>query len=170
MLQKASVRCSEALHGLPAGQRAAGASFDVWDMAGGGGGKKGGQQQQQPEAVVVDAVVCALGVENVSLEVFFRVVGGMVKKKAGGMVLVTGMHPDVGRDQQAGLRGEGKGKGGGYVHDVEGVVEMGRGCGWRVKFGPEVREVREEDVGRFGERARKWVGRKVWFGMVLERG
>ncbi|KAL9019979.1 MAG: hypothetical protein Q9185_002769 [Variospora sp. 1 TL-2023] len=186
MLQKASARCTEVWQGLPRGERAAALGFDVWDMLCCGTKKKNppplpgcvvgegkGGKEEKEEDEGVDAVISTLVVEHVPLDVFFDVVGKMVRKKGKGVVLVTNMHADMGRSSQAGFRVGGTGekvRGKSYVHDMEEVVEVARREGWRVRWGPEEREIREEDVGRLGERARKWVGRKVWFGMLLERG
>lgn len=46
---------------------------------------------------------------------------------------------------------------------VEGVWERGIGLG-------EDGESFEQDVSRFGERARKWEGRKCWFGILMRFG
>ncbi|KAI4140060.1 MAG: hypothetical protein L6R39_005978 [Caloplaca ligustica] len=164
MLDIARDRCSRAWDSLSKNQRAATLSFDVWDML--------DEKIDMPGAARnADAAVSTLVVEHIPLDVFFGVCSGMVRE--GGVVLLTNMHSEMGAETQAGftdpMSGE-KVRPTSFVHTVEAVVEEAEKKGFEVVWGPEERRVHEEDFGKLGKRAEKWVGKKVWFGMILKKG
>ncbi|MCJ1445788.1 MAG: hypothetical protein MMC23_006293 [Stictis urceolatum] len=123
-----------------------------------------------------DAVVGTLVVEHIPLPTYFKTVANLLRP--GGWALVTNMHADMGEISQAGFNdprtGE-KVRPVSYKHAVGDVLEAAGGVGLKVVDvdgeGVRVREVREELVrdGKLGERARKWVGVKVWFGVVFTK-
>ena len=84
---------------------------------------------------------------------------------------MTNMHAEMGRIGQAGFVDESTGqkvRGTSYAHAIEEVVEAG--SKWKVTVVGEVEErgIEEKDLGSVvGERGRKWVGVKVWFGMIM---
>jgi len=88
------------------------------------------------------------------------------------------MHPEMGQRTQAGFMNGDKTKiqGESFIHSIEEVLLEGKKHGFVVWGGQGVMErgVGEEDIvgenGRegLGERGRKWMGCKVWFGVVME--
>ncbi|KAL1590729.1 hypothetical protein WHR41_00695 [Cladosporium halotolerans] len=120
-----------------------------------------------------DGVTSTLVLEHIPLQTYFRTLASLLKP--GGLAAVTNMHPDMGAGTQAGFKDEGgvRLKGESFVHGVRESVEAAREAGLE-RVG-DVREV-EVDEGMlegFGEGvrkgARKWVGRRVWFGLVLRK-
>ena len=81
------------------------------------------------------------------------------------------MHAEMGRKGQAGFVDEATGikvRGTSYNYEVGEVVEEGRNWGFSVIGELVERGVEESDVGRVvGERGRKWVGCRCWFGVVM---
>ena len=121
---------------------------------------------------VYDAVVSTLVLEHIPAETYFAVIAKVLKP--GAYALITNMHPDQGRISAAGYTTEmgEKVRGESYVHTVEGAVEAAQRAGLEVV--DEVREVEVDEGmianGLVGDRGRKWVGVKVWFGMVIRKG
>lgn len=125
-----------------------------------------------PEAAF-DGVTSTLVLEHIPLQTYFRTLAQLLKP--GGVAAVTNMHPEMGAGTQAGFKDEGgvRLKGESFVHGVQESVEAAEAEG--LELVGEAREV-EVDEGMlegFGEGvrvgARKWVGRKVWFGLVLRK-
>jgi hypothetical protein len=61
-------------------------------------------------------------------------------------------------------------RGDSYNYEVEEVVAEGKKWGFVLEGSVAEREVREEDIGEgrlLGPRGRKWIGVRVWFGMVM---
>ena len=83
------------------------------------------------------------------------------------------MHAEMGRLGQAGFVDETSGvkvRGQSFVYEIEEVLEEGKRWGFEVVGKVQERGVKEENVGEgrvVGERGRKWIGVKCWFGMVL---
>ncbi|KAI4128137.1 MAG: hypothetical protein LQ338_002874 [Usnochroma carphineum] len=163
MLDIASERCNQTWNSLPEAQRAATLSFNIWDVL--------AESNELPDAAKdADAIVSTLVVEHIPLDVFFSACSGMVKK--GGVLLLTNMHSDMGAETQAGFtdpRSGEKVRPVSFVHTIAQVVEEAKKRGFEVVWGPEEKEVREDDVERVGNRAKKWVGKKVWFGIILKK-
>lgn len=117
------------------------------------------------------AITSTLVLEHVPLSLYFPALASLLAP--GGVALVTNMHPDMGATTQAGFKdGEGRRlKGTSFSHGVGESVRAAEEAGLRVLG--EVREVRvtEEMLQGFGEGVRKgagkWVGKRVWYGMVL---
>lgn len=120
------------------------------------------------------AALSTLVLEHLPLPTFFRTLTALLAP--GAVALLTNMHPDMGaRGAQAGFVDEGSGvkvrAGRSWVHGVEEVVaEAGR---WGFGVLGEVREGVMEggmvERGVVGERGRKWVGVKVWFGVLVRK-
>ncbi|KAI4179637.1 MAG: hypothetical protein L6R41_007721 [Letrouitia leprolyta] len=93
--------------------------------------------------------------------------------RVGGFLLITNMHEDMGKaGSQAGFTNPDTGekvRGDSYFHRVEDVVEEAGRCGLEVHWGPEEREVMPAQVGMLGRRAERWVGVRVWWGVVLRK-
>ncbi|TAQ84519.1 hypothetical protein B7494_g7160 [Chlorociboria aeruginascens] len=123
-----------------------------------------------------DLVLSTLVLEHLPLKAFFETVKGLVKK--GGLVLVTNMHAEMGRRGQAGFvdeRGQ-KVRGESFNYEVGEVVDEGRRKGFEIldvkERGLESGDVKgeggkEEGGLGLGVRGRKWIGCKVWFGVVM---
>ncbi|KAL8916419.1 MAG: hypothetical protein Q9208_008520 [Pyrenodesmia sp. 3 TL-2023] len=161
MLDIATARCNQTLASLPEDGRVATLYFETWDLL--------DQAKDVPEiAKNADAVVSTLVVEHIPLDVFFGACSRMLKR--GGVLLLTNMHPDMGAETQAGftdpVSGE-KVRPVSYVHTIEKIVEEAKRWNFDVVWGPRERGVREDDLEKLGGRAEKWVGKKVWFGMIL---
>ncbi|KAI4118988.1 MAG: hypothetical protein LQ345_001019 [Seirophora villosa] len=159
----AMARCNQTLETLAQEARAATLSFDTWDML--------DEAHDVPEvAKNADAVVSTLVVEHIPLDVFFGACSRILKRA--GLLLLTNMHPDMGAESQAGftdpVSGE-KVRPVSYAHTVEATVEEAKRWGFETVWGPEERDVREDDLEKLGGRAKKWVGKKVWFGMMMKK-
>ncbi|KAF2489643.1 S-adenosyl-L-methionine-dependent methyltransferase [Lophium mytilinum] len=117
-----------------------------------------------------DGIISTLVLEHVPLAAFWQRVAGLLK--VGGWALVTNMHEEMGRESQAGfVAGDGrKVRGESWVHGVGETGEAARGAGLEV-VGVWERGVEEGDLGKgVGERGRKWVGRRVWYGVLVRKG
>jgi len=88
-------------------------------------------------------------------------------------VVITNMHAEMGRKSQAGFMDEETGskvQGESFVYEVEEVLEEARRWGFELVGDVGERGVGLEDLETsvVGERGKKWVGVKCWFGMVLK--
>ncbi|KAF1973781.1 S-adenosyl-L-methionine-dependent methyltransferase [Bimuria novae-zelandiae CBS 107.79] len=119
-------------------------------------------------AGAADGLVSTLVLEHVSLKDYFATVAALVRP--GGYALITNMHDEMGRVSQAGfVNAQGvKVRGQSFAYTVEGTVGAAREVGFEVVQVKE-RAVTKEDVesGSVGERGKKWVGVRVWYGVVL---
>jgi SAM-dependent methyltransferase len=125
-----------------------------------------------------DALITTLVLEHFPLSTFFSVLTSLIRP--GGFVLLTNMHPSMGALAQAGFvsqdsdTGEAiKVRGTSWVHGVEETADTARAAGFEVVGSGGVRE-RGVDEGMIergvvGARARKWIGVKVWYGMILRK-
>jgi len=122
-----------------------------------------------------DVVLSTLVLEHLPIDVFFRSVKSLLKKNGKGWLILTNMHAEMGRISQAGFVDEETGekiRGGSYNYEVEEVVAEAKKFCFALEGSVGEREVREEDIGPgegrvLGPRGRKWIGVRVWFGMVL---
>jgi hypothetical protein len=101
----------------------------------------------------------------------------------GGLALVTNMHPELGRLSRAGYKtasGE-RFKATSYVYTPAETVEAAAAAGLQLVGEVKERAVEEPMIdggvldgvkvekGAVAERARKYVGVKVWYGMILRK-
>lgn len=117
-----------------------------------------------------DGVISTLVLEHVPLRSFFRTAASLLR--AGGVLLLTNMHPDMGSVSQAGFvhpTTRVKIRPTSYAHTVADVRAAAREAGFEVLG--EIGEVgvTEEMVEKLGARAGKWIGMKVWFGGCLRK-
>ena len=114
-----------------------------------------------------------LVLEHFPLAAFAALVRALVRPA--GLVLLSNMHPDMGARSQAGFVStddEGrqvKIRGRSWVHGVAETVDGLAAEGLRVVGEVGERAVTQDILGLVGERGGKWVGCKVWYGMVLRR-
>jgi SAM-dependent methyltransferase len=116
-----------------------------------------------------DIVLSTLVLEHLPLDVFFRTVQSFLK--AGGYFLLTNMHADMGNISQAGFVDEVTGekiRGHSFAHEISEVIDEGSKWGFEVVGEVGERAIEADDLGVVvGERGKKWVGIKVWFGFVM---
>jgi hypothetical protein len=120
-----------------------------------------------------DLVLSTLVLEHLPLDVFYHCAASLLKP-TGGYLLLTNMHAEMGRISQAGFVDRSTGekiRGSSYAHEIEEVIEEGEKWGFKVVGEVRERAVEEEDLGTVvGERGKKWLGFRVWFGFVMQFG
>ncbi|KAL9596658.1 MAG: hypothetical protein Q9219_005653 [cf. Caloplaca sp. 3 TL-2023] len=167
MLDIAKARCNQAWESSAQHTRAARLDFEIWDF----------HSLQEEHGVVPsaaqhsDAVVSTLVVEHIQLEIYFKACSMILR--TGGVLLLTNMHSDMGnRGSQAGFTDPDTGekiRPTSFVHTTEEVVQTAQKWGFGVIVGPEERAVHEDDLKKIGKRAARYVGCKVWFGLILKK-
>ncbi|KAF2104420.1 S-adenosyl-L-methionine-dependent methyltransferase [Rhizodiscina lignyota] len=131
----------------------------------------------------VSAVISTLVLEHLPLRPYFAVIRTLLKPN--GLALVTNMHRDMGLVSQAGFeRVDENGvtvkvRGCSWAHGVQETVEAAREEGLEVvdvdeggvKLSVRERTVENDMIekGLVSERGRKWIGKHVWYGVVLRR-
>lgn len=119
-------------------------------------------------------LISTLVLEHIPDDKFFEGAARLIKP--GGYFLVTNMHAEMGAISQAGFVDVKTGmkiRPTSYAHKVEDVMAAAERVGFEVvaldEGGQRVRErsVDEAMVEGLGERARKWVGVTVWFGLCF---
>jgi SAM-dependent methyltransferase len=119
-----------------------------------------------------DVVISTLVLEHLPIDVFFQTCASFLKLN--GLVILTNMHAEMGKRSQAGFldtEGDMKVQGESFNYEIEQVVFAGRKAGFEiVGDGMKERGIEDDDVqgGVVGERGRKWVGCKVWFGGIFK--
>lgn len=128
-----------------------------------------------------DGLISTLVVEHIPADIFLSIISNILE--SGAFALLTNMHQDLGALSRAGFKnasGE-RFKATSYIHTPADIVEAARGAGMQL-----VGEMREMAVdaklidggtvcgmkvqkGFVAERARKYVGTKVWFGMMFRK-
>lgn len=119
----------------------------------------------------VNGIISTLVLEHIPLQDYFATLSALLLPDA--LALVTNMHADMGAKSQAGfVNAQGvKVRGSSFAHTVQDTIDAAKRVGLEVVSVKE-REVRTEDVenGMVGSRGWKWVGVKVWYGVVVRRG
>lgn len=117
-----------------------------------------------------NALISTLVLEHIPLPTYFSTLAAILAPA--GTALVTNMHAEMGSRSQAGfVNAQGvKVRGESYVYTLQDTVQAARDAGLEVVQVKE-RSVGEEDVrsGVVGGRGKKWVGCKVWFGVVVTK-
>lgn len=115
-------------------------------------------------------VISTLVLEHIPLAVFFATLASLLAP--GASALVTSMHAEMGARSQAGfVNAEGvKVRGQSYVYSLAETVQGAADAGLAVVEARE-RSVAARDVesGVVGGRGAKWIGCKVWFGIVVRK-
>ena len=123
-----------------------------------------------PSALDADALISTLVLEHIPLSEFFRTLSQILKP--GGFALVTNMHSEMGAISQAGFvdpeTGE-KVRPTSYNHTLEDVIAEASRQEFQVVGAVKERAMDEEMAEMVGERAKKWVGVTVWFGVCFRR-
>jgi SAM-dependent methyltransferase len=123
-----------------------------------------------PGLTPVNAVLSTLVLEHVPLPAYFSTLAALLLPN--GLAFVTNMHADMGAKSQAGFVNKDgvKVRGSSFAHTVQDTVDEAVRVGFEV-ISLQEREMRSGDVesGRVGERGWKWVGVKVWFGVVVKK-
>ena len=121
-------------------------------------------------ALNADAVISTLVLEHIPLFEFFRTLSQLLVP--GGFALVTNMHSEMGAISQAGFvdpaTGE-KVRPKSYNHRLEEVIAEARRQGFQVVGNVEERVMEEKMAEMLGDRAKKWIGVKVWFGVCFRK-
>ncbi|KAL2042507.1 hypothetical protein N7G274_005000 [Stereocaulon virgatum] len=121
-------------------------------------------------ALNADALISTLVLEHIPQYDFFQAISRVLK--AGGLALVTNMHPDMGKISQAGFvdpkTGE-KVRPQSYAHALEDVIEEARKQGFEIVGEVLERAVDEKTSEVLGVRAKKWIGINVWFGVCFRK-
>ena len=122
-------------------------------------------------ALEADALISTLVLEHIPLFEFFRTLSQILKP--GGFALVTNMHSEMGAISQAGFvdpeTGE-KVRPKSYNHILRDVVAEARRQDFQVVGNIEERVMEEKMAEMLGERAKKWIGVTVWFGVCFRKG
>lgn len=119
-----------------------------------------------------DMVISTLVLEHLPVDIFFSIVKKFLGP--GGILLMTNMHSEMGGISQAGFVDEKTGEkiqGTSYAHTIQEVLQEARNHGFELIGEMLERGIEESDIASkvVGQRGRKWVGVKVWFGGVLRR-
>lgn len=126
-----------------------------------------------PEEAVgtFDGLVSTLVLEHIPMPTYWTCVSKLLK--SGGIGLVTNMHPDMGAKSVAGFdNSEGvRMRGTSYIHGVDETVEAAKKAGMEI-IGEVIEVTMVEEMirsGAVGERGRKWIGTKVWYGFLFRK-
>ncbi|EPE35058.1 S-adenosyl-L-methionine-dependent methyltransferase [Glarea lozoyensis ATCC 20868] len=115
-----------------------------------------------------DIVLSTLVLEHLPVDAFFTTCASFLKSS--GLLIVTNMHAEMGKRSQAGFLdtdGDTKVQGESHNYETDEVIMAGRKAGFEILDGGLTeRGIEESDLQTraVGERGRKWVGCKVWFG------
>jgi hypothetical protein len=124
-------------------------------------------------AAGADGVMSTLVLEHVPLAAFFGAVRALLQGGPAarpGYLLLTNMHAEMGAVGQAGFvdaRTGRKLRGVSFAYSVAEVLHEAARQGFVVVGEVKERAVEVADLPVVGERGRKWVGCKVWFGCVF---
>lgn len=121
-----------------------------------------------PNLTPVNAVISTLVLEHVPLQAYFATLSSLLLH--GGLALVTNMHSDM-KSQAGFVNKDGvKVRGSSFAHTVQETLDAAMWAGFEVLSVNE-REMRRDDVesGSVGERGWKWVGVRVWYGLVVKK-
>lgn len=121
-----------------------------------------------------DCLITTLVLEHIPLKPFFSIINSILQP--GGYVLLTNMHPEMGSMSQAGFSSTDqdgnkiKIRGTSYIHGVEETVKAAEEAGFEVIGDVLERGIVDGEMAeKLGKRAAKWVGIKVWYGMILKK-
>lgn len=128
-----------------------------------------------------DGLISTLVLEHIPIEIFFGILAKVLKP--GAYALVTNMHENMGKLSRAGYKtasGE-RVKATSYIYSVPETLEAAANAGLSVIGDPKEAAVDEQMIdggvvrgvkfekGQVTERARKWVGTTIWYGLLLQK-
>lgn len=125
-----------------------------------------------PSSQAFDILVSTLVLEHIPSKVFFSWILRLLKP--GGIAFISNMHPDMGQNSVAGFDDENQKRimGKSYLHTVEESVDAARQAGLEV-YEDDLKVVSVTadmiDNGLVSERGRKWIDKRVWFGVAARR-
>jgi SAM-dependent methyltransferase len=126
-----------------------------------------------------DGIISTLVLEHIPLDIFFARAAALLRR--GGYFLVTNMHGDMGKISQAGfvdsVTGQKIRPTRSYAHEMPEVLVQAETQGFEVVSLPSTggglmvseKTVTAEMVEILGQRAKKWIGVKVWFGICFRK-
>jgi predicted TPR repeat methyltransferase len=162
MLEIARSRADKELDQIGKQERSRSVKLEQFDMI---------RQPHSPDcALEADAVISTLVLEHIPLDIFFKSASQILKM--GGVLLVTNMHSEMGNISQAGFvdpKTGDKVRPKSYAHTSGDVVAEARRLGFELEGGVLERRVEEASIKGLGERAKKWVGIMVWYGMTFRK-
>lgn len=121
-------------------------------------------------ALDADALISTLVLEHIPLLTFFRAIHEILKPA--GIALVTNMHSEMGKISQAGFVDPSTGdkvQPQSFIHRLEDVIAEAERQGLEVVGDVQERSVDEDMSQRLGQRAKKWIGVTVWFGILFRK-
>ena len=122
------------------------------------------------EALDADGIISTLVLEHVPISTLVAMAAKLLKP--GGIFLLTNMHADMGALSQAGFQDPQTGdkiRPTSYAHRVSDVLEGARLAGFEMIQDVVERTVQPDMAAKLGPRAKKWVGVKVWFGVLFRK-
>jgi predicted TPR repeat methyltransferase len=136
--------------------------------------------QSNGSSQLFNALITTLVLEHFPLAPFFKILSSLLIPSShttpSPLILLTNMHQDMGSQSQAGFVSADedgtavKVRGTSWAHGVQETADAARNAELDVVGSVVEKGVEETMVGSVvGERGRKWVGVKVWYGMVLRR-
>ena len=122
-----------------------------------------------------DGLISTLVLEHIAADTFFGIIAKVLRP--GCYALITNMHQDMGAVSRAGFKtasGE-RYKGTSYIHTVQSTVDAAEKAGFEVMGNARELAVDQKMIdagivdGTVAERARKWVGIKIWYGVMVRK-
>ena len=162
MLEIARSRIDTELQQIAKHERARSVNLELFDIV----------QQVPPPACALgaDAIISTLVLEHIPADVFLRIASQMLK--ADGILLLTNMHSEMGNISQAGFvdpKSNEKVRPKSYAHTVEHVLTEARKQEFELEEDVLERSVDTAGSSVLGDRAKKWVGIRVWYGMIFRK-
>lgn len=117
-----------------------------------------------------DGIISTLVIEHIPTNIYFNHISQMLKP--GGILLLTNMHSEMGNISQAGFidpkTGE-KIRPKSYAHTVEEVINEAKKYDLELIGKMEEKSIDETMISQLGERSKKWIGIKVWYGGIFKK-
>ncbi|KPI36659.1 uncharacterized protein AB675_9985 [Cyphellophora attinorum] len=137
-------------------------NFEVMDLL---------SDEELPQSVLgADLVVSTLVLEHVPCDLYFKKASRILSR--GGVLLVTNMHHDMGAISQAGFvdpKTNEKIRPASYPHSVEDIKTAASKYGLTLLGDVKEVAVEERDVASLGDRSRKWIGVRCWYGGLFQK-
>jgi SAM-dependent methyltransferase len=162
MLKVACSRIDTELQLIDKNERADTVNLKIFDMI---------HQPDPPDcALKADAVISTLVLEHIPIDIFFQTASRILQ--VGGVLLVTNMHSEMGNISQAGFvdpQSGAKIRPKSYAHCIHDVVVEAKNQGFNLETDVLERGVDEAGSEVLGDRAKKWIGVLVWYGMIFRK-